>query len=57
MWIDVIQMCIILAGLLALVIKGMIDAGGLANVWEKSQEGGRIIFDEYVYRHKPQNAL
>ena len=46
MWIDVIQMAIILAGLMILTIKGTIDVGGIEKVWEKAQDGGRIIFDE-----------
>ena len=48
MWIDVIQMGIILAGLLALTIKGTVDAGGMAEVWRKASDGGRLIFDECV---------
>lgn len=46
MWIDVIQMGIILAGLLALTIKGTVDAGGMEEVWRKASDGGRLIFDE-----------
>ena len=48
MWIDVIQMGIILAGLLALTIKGTVDVGGLSEVWRKANDGGRLIFDEYT---------
>ena len=48
MWIDVIQMGIILAGLVALTVKGTVDVGGLGKVWQKASDGGRLIFNESV---------
>ena len=43
-WIDVIQMLIILAGLFAATIKGTMDAGGLGYVWERAEAGNRLEF-------------
>ena len=46
-WVDSIQVLIIGIGMLALTIKGSIDAGGIAAVWEKySGIGERNNWDE-----------
>ena len=48
LWVDAIQMLIILAGVLAIVIKGTMDAGGVAKVWEIAENGSRIQFNQCV---------
>jgi solute carrier family 5 (sodium-coupled monocarboxylate transporter), member 8/12 len=45
-WVDAIQMLIILASILAIIIKGTIEIGGLDIVWRRAVEGGRIQFNE-----------
>lgn len=44
-WTDVIQMLIILAGMIALTVVGLIDTGGPTEVYNKVMEGGRIQLD------------
>ncbi|XP_059804250.1 sodium-coupled monocarboxylate transporter 1-like [Hypanus sabinus] len=45
-WTDVFQICIMLAGLLALMIQGLIHSGGFGKVWKIAEEGGRLnLFD------------
>ncbi|XP_071959654.1 sodium-coupled monocarboxylate transporter 1-like [Antedon mediterranea] len=46
-WTDVFQVTVMIAGFLAVIIKGSVDLGGFGNIWEFSQEGGRIEFDEF----------
>jgi len=45
-WVDAIQMVIILVSILAIIIKGTIAVGGWAVVWQKASEGGRIRSNE-----------
>ena len=46
-WVDSIQMLVVAAGMLALVIKGTSDAGGIHNVWKiYSEIGKRDNWDE-----------
>ena len=46
MWTDSFQICMMFAGLIAVLVKGSIDNDGFANVWRINQEGGRIEFQE-----------
>ena len=48
MWTDVFQICMMIGGLLFILIKGSLAMGGMANVWEIAQDGGRIEFFKYV---------
>ncbi|XP_030839685.1 sodium-coupled monocarboxylate transporter 1-like [Strongylocentrotus purpuratus] len=41
-WTDVFQMCIMVCGLLAVIIKGSIDLGGFSNVLRIVGEGNRL---------------
>jgi Na+/proline symporter len=43
-WTDSVQMLILIAGLVTLIIKGMIACGGLSNVLNTANNGGRIEF-------------
>ena len=42
LWADTIQCFIMVAGQLAILIRGMIDMGGIHKVWDIAQQGGRI---------------
>ncbi|XP_041377148.1 sodium-coupled monocarboxylate transporter 1-like [Gigantopelta aegis] len=41
-WTDVFQILVVIAGLLALIIKGTLQAGGVKSVWDKAADGGRL---------------
>ena len=43
-WTDVFQTTVIFIGLLVLLIKGCVDAGGPARVFELAAEGERLDF-------------
>lgn len=45
-WVDAIQMLIILVSILAVIIRGTMEVGGLGEVWRISVAGGRIQFNE-----------
>ncbi|CAH1790194.1 unnamed protein product [Owenia fusiformis] len=44
MWTDVFQVCMMFAGLFAVLIRGTIEEGGWSRVWEIAQQGERIEF-------------
>ncbi|XP_022090973.1 sodium-coupled monocarboxylate transporter 1-like isoform X2 [Acanthaster planci] len=44
LWTDVFQVCIMISGFLALIIAGSMRLGGITNVWNIAEEGGRIDF-------------
>uniref|UniRef100_A0A1I8HZN8 Fibrinogen C-terminal domain-containing protein n=1 Tax=Macrostomum lignano TaxID=282301 RepID=A0A1I8HZN8_9PLAT len=44
-WTDVFQSVVMTAGILAIIIRGLIDLGGIGNVWQISYKYGRIEFD------------
>lgn len=46
-WVDVFQALTIMVGFLCLVFKGIFDFGGVTNVININQAGGRIIFDDF----------
>lgn len=43
-WTDVFQATVMLAGVLAILIKGTVDVGGPAQVWHLAERGGRLNF-------------
>ncbi|XP_013391934.1 sodium-coupled monocarboxylate transporter 1 [Lingula anatina] len=47
MWTDTFQICMMFAGLLAVLIQGSIELGGFGNAWEKNIEGERINFLDF----------
>lgn len=47
MWIDVFQIMMMLIGLLASLIKGVINSGGVENVLETCWKGKRLELLEY----------
>jgi Na+/pantothenate symporter len=47
MWTDVFQIIMMMVGLLASLIKGVMDNGGINNVIETSWKGSRIELLKY----------
>ena len=47
-WSDTFQTFVVMAGLIAVTVRGSIDLGGIDKVWEIADKGGRIFFLEYV---------
>ncbi|CAD5118651.1 DgyrCDS7339 [Dimorphilus gyrociliatus] len=43
-WTDVFQCCVILAGLITVLVKGIISVGGFKRMWEINDQYGRIEF-------------
>ncbi|CAK8694350.1 unnamed protein product [Clavelina lepadiformis] len=43
-WTDVLQAVVIVVGLVAVIIKSSVNAGGIENLWRNAEEGGRIDF-------------
>ncbi|XP_076435873.1 sodium-dependent multivitamin transporter-like [Babylonia areolata] len=60
-WTDVFQATIMYSGMLAILIKGTIDVGGPAKVWEVARKGGRLDFLNFDFdprtRHTVWNLL
>ncbi|XP_067859973.1 sodium-coupled monocarboxylate transporter 1-like isoform X2 [Heptranchias perlo] len=48
-WTDVFQICVMVAGLLAVLIQGLIQVGGLGKTWRIAESGGRINFFEAIF--------
>ena len=45
-WTDVFQSVVMVGGLIAVVIVGSIEVGGMSEVWRINQEFGRLTFFE-----------
>ncbi|XP_067679207.1 sodium-coupled monocarboxylate transporter 1-like [Haliotis asinina] len=43
-WTDVLQYIIMFAGVLAVIIKGTIEVGGVQEIWNRVLSGGRLVF-------------
>ena len=48
LWTDVFQATLMYGGLIAMVIKGCIDVGGVDTVIERAKKGGRLVVPGYV---------
>lgn len=46
LWTDTFQFVMMVAGLLAVFIKGCQVVGGFTAAWEKADARSRIVFDE-----------
>ncbi|XP_078258042.1 sodium-coupled monocarboxylate transporter 1-like [Rhinoraja longicauda] len=46
-WTDVFQICVMAAGLLAVLIQGLIHVGGMEKVWRVADRGGRLNFFDF----------
>ena len=47
-WTDCFQVLILYSSMFAVLIKGTIDIGGVATVWERNDQAGRSDFFKYV---------
>jgi Na+/proline symporter len=45
-WIDFLQTIVIIISSIAIIIAGVVKAGGVGSVWGKSSAGGRILIFE-----------
>lgn len=57
MWTDVFQIFVMFAGMLAVVIRGLIEMGGFSNVWAAAERGRRIEFLKYSAALVEQQSL
>ena len=48
LWTDVFQICMMFAGLIAVLIRGSMDFDGFSNIWKIVDEGERIEFFKYI---------
>ena len=48
-YVDALQIAILLIGMIAFVILGIRDVGGISIVVERAKAGGRLHFAEYVF--------
>ena len=46
LWTDAFQAFVMTIGILALIIVGVVDLGGMSEVWTRAAAGGRIVFNE-----------
>jgi len=46
-WTDTLQIFLVLGSVFTLLIKGVMDAGGLDAVWQRSFESSRVEFFKY----------
>ncbi|XP_002736421.1 sodium-coupled monocarboxylate transporter 2-like, partial [Saccoglossus kowalevskii] len=46
-WTDVIQSLAMFTGVIAVIIQGCIDLGGISNVWQIADDGDRIYFTDW----------
>eukprot|EP00057_Strongylocentrotus_purpuratus_P016284 XP_011670758.1 PREDICTED: sodium-coupled monocarboxylate transporter 2-like [Strongylocentrotus purpuratus] len=46
LWTDTLQAVVIMIGIIAFIIKGTMEVGGLEKVWEITKEGNRVHFRE-----------
>ncbi|KAI8519106.1 Sodium-coupled monocarboxylate transporter 1 [Branchiostoma belcheri] len=44
LWTDTFQVCVMVAGFLAVIIQGCSQLGGISQVWQTNYEGGRLEF-------------
>lgn len=47
-WTDCFQVLILYSSMIAVLVKGTIDIGGVATVWERNNQSGRSDFFKYV---------
>lgn len=48
LWTDTLQMIIMAGGCIALVIVGVVNEGGLSNIWQANVDSGRMDLSAYV---------
>lgn len=50
-WTDAFQMVIMFAGMLAVIVKGIIDVGGVGNLFDINSDGERLNF--FIFNPDP----
>ncbi|XP_012938808.1 sodium-coupled monocarboxylate transporter 2 [Aplysia californica] len=48
-WTDTLQFLIMIAGLLAVFIKGCMETGGFSAAWDVAEREGRVKFDDFSF--------
>ncbi|XP_071119594.1 sodium-coupled monocarboxylate transporter 1-like [Haliotis cracherodii] len=43
-WTDVLQYILMYIGMIAVIVKGTIDSGGIKEIWSRVMDGGRLTF-------------
>lgn len=43
-WTDTLQFLLMICAIIAVIILGLLEVGGIINVWESAERGGRLIF-------------
>uniref|UniRef100_A0A4W3KKR9 Sodium-coupled monocarboxylate transporter 2-like n=1 Tax=Callorhinchus milii TaxID=7868 RepID=A0A4W3KKR9_CALMI len=56
-WTDVFQICVMVAGLLAVLIQGSIHVGGFGKVWSIAQKGGRLNFFDFDFDPRKRHTF
>lgn len=46
LWTDTLQSLLMVSGLVAVIITGVIKEGGIGNIWEVNRMSGRLDFME-----------
>ncbi|KAL8566599.1 hypothetical protein ACOMHN_054821 [Nucella lapillus] len=49
LWTDCFQVCMMMAGLFAVLIRGIMRVGGFAAAWEKMENSNRVNFDDFRF--------
>ncbi|XP_074659559.1 sodium-coupled monocarboxylate transporter 1-like [Tubulanus polymorphus] len=57
MWTDTFQVCMMFAGLIAVIVQGCIDHGGWSNVWAANVAGDRIEFFNFDMDPKTRHTV
>lgn len=57
LWTDTFQAGVIIAGLLAVLIKGSMIEGGFDKAWEIANDNGRILFDDFNTDPKTRHSV
>ncbi|RUS89822.1 hypothetical protein EGW08_002434 [Elysia chlorotica] len=57
LWTDSFQAGVIIAGLLAVLIKGSMVEGGFHRAWEIANDNGRILFDDFSPDPKTRHSV
>ncbi|XP_015795933.1 sodium-coupled monocarboxylate transporter 2 [Tetranychus urticae] len=55
-WTDVLQYFLMILGIVVVIVKGIIDTGGVAEVWRRADLGGRLrLFDSKIDFYNSHN--
>ena len=48
LWTDTFQLCMMFAGLIAVLVQGSVDKDGFGNIWKIMEKGQRLKWVKYV---------